>query len=210
MLTYYGSATRATIAGFGIIWVTLWLGHKHNDRPAFLLSKLVVAAALTAVFFEIPGPLEKTFELINTVFATNWNAGEWRFRQTLDMWIVWVGMLTAYAFIKIKEYRVPDDPRWPQWVQWTTIASGLTMAGYFVFELTRESKFVYNAYHPYVSILPVLAWCVLRNATPWLRSTSSKFFIFFGQCSLETFILQFHLFIAGECVVVLLTPAGTH
>jgi hypothetical protein len=74
------------------------------------------------------------------------------------------------------------------------------MAGYFVFELTRESKFVYNAYHPYVSILPVLAFIVLRNATPALRSTSSKLFIFFGQCSLETFIIQFHLFIAGECV----------
>ncbi|GJN94627.1 hypothetical protein Rhopal_007710-T1 [Rhodotorula paludigena] len=206
-LSYYFSPL-VTI-WFGIIWVTLWLGHKHNDKPAFLLSKLVVAAALTAVFFEIPGPLEKTFELINTVFATNWNAGEWRFRQTLDMWIVWVGMLTAYAFIKIKEYRVPDDPRWPQWVQWTTIASGLTMAGYFVFELTRESKFVYNAYHPYVSILPVLAWCVLRNATPWLRSTSSKFFIFFGQCSLETFILQFHLFIAGDTRgIIMMIPGG--
>lgn len=66
------------------------------------------------------------------------------------------------------------------------------------FQLTRASKFVYNAYHPYISVIPVLAFCVFRNATPYLRSTSSKFFIFFGQCSLETFIIQFHLFIAAE------------
>jgi len=194
------SPPARTRAGFGIIWVTLWAGHKHNSKTPFLVSKLVVAAALTAAFFEIPGPLEKTFDVINTVFATSWNAGEWRFRQTLDMWIVWVGMLTALAFIKIKEHRITDDPRWPQWSRATVIASAVAMAGYFVFELTRESKFVYNGYHPYVSAIPVLAFCVLRNATPFLRSTSSKFFIFFGQCSLETFIIQFHLFIAGECV----------
>ncbi|GAA6042735.1 hypothetical protein JCM8097_005556 [Rhodosporidiobolus ruineniae] len=206
-LSYYFSPL-VTI-WFGIIWVTLWIGHKHNDKPAFILTKLVVAAALTAAYFMIPGPLDKTFELINTVFATNWNATEWRFRQTLDMWIVWWGMLTAYAFIKIKDLRLTDDPRWPDWQRYTIIASAITMVGYFVFELTRESKFVYNGYHPYVSIFPVLAWCVLRNATPALRSTSSKFFIFFGQCSLETFIIQFHLFIAGDTRgIIMMIPGG--
>ena len=191
------------LAGFGIIWVTLWAGHKFNGNSAFLLVKLVVAAALTACFFEVPGPLDKTFDVINTVFRTNWNAGEWRFRQTLDMWIVWVGMATAFAFLKIKEHRLADDPRWPTWSRLTVIISALAMGGYFAFELTRESKFVYNASHPYVSAVPVLAFIVLRNATPWLRSTSSRFFIYFGQCSLETFIIQFHFFIAGECVLSL-------
>lgn len=137
------------------------------------------------------------------MFRTNWNAGEWRFRQTLDMWIVWVGMATAFAFLKIKEHRLADDPRWPTWSRLTVLVSALAMGGYFAFELTRESKFVYNASHPYVSAVPVLAFVVLRNATPWLRSTSSRFFIYFGQCSLETFIIQFHFFIAGECVLSL-------
>lgn len=144
------------------------------------------------------GPLEATFSVTNTIFATAWNAKEWRFRVALDMWIVWGGMLTALAFIKIKEARVTDRPEWAQWERWTIVGSAGAMAAYMVFELTRASKFVYNGYHPYVSIFPVLAFCVLRNATPYLRSTSSKFFIFFGQCSLETFIIQFHLFIAAE------------
>ncbi|GAA5929765.1 uncharacterized protein JCM15063_004242 [Sporobolomyces koalae] len=206
-LSYYFSPL--VTVWFGIIWVTLWIGHAYNDRPIFLLSKLCVAAGLTAAFFMVPGPLEATFGLINHVFRTSWNAGEWRFRQTLDMWIVWVGMLTAYAFMKIKEYRITEDPRWADWQRWTIIGSASTMAGYFVFELTRESKFVYNGYHPYVSALPVLAWCVLRNATPFLRSTSSKFFIFFGQCSLETFIIQFHLFIAGDTRgIIMMIPGG--
>lgn len=176
----------------------MWAGNQYNERPAFLLGKLAIAAALTAVYFEMEGPLEATFSVINALFATEWNAKEWRFRVTLDMWIVWIGMLTAYALIKIKELRLTDRPEWPQWQHMTIIGSAVAMAGYFVFELTRASKFVYNGWHPYVSMIPVLAFCVLRNATPYLRSTSSKFFIFFGQCSLETFIIQFHLFIAGE------------
>lgn len=184
--------------GFGIIWITLWIGHKRNDQVPFLVGKIAVASALAAAYFQIEGPLEATFSIVNAIFATAWNAKEWRFRVTLDMWIVWVGMLTALAFIKIKDARLTERPEWPQWQRMTTIASAFTMAGYFVFELTRPSKFDYNAYHPYVSMFPVLAFCVLRNATPYLRSTSSKFFIFFGQCSLETFIIQFHLFIAGE------------
>lgn len=185
-------------AGFGVIWVTLWAGHQYNDRTPFLIAKLVLAAGLTAAYFEIEGPLEATFSFFNTVFATNWNAKEWRFRQTLDMWIVWVGMFTALAFIKIKEMRLTDRPEWPRIQRVTIIGSAITMVGYFVFELTRESKFVYNHYHPYVSILPILSFIVLRNATPYLRSTSSKFFMYFGSCSLETYIMQFHLFISGE------------
>lgn len=176
----------------------MWAGNQYNERPAFLLGKLAIAAGLTAVYFEMEGPLEATFSVINALFATEWNAKEWRFRVTLDMWIVWIGMLTAYALIKIKEVRLTDRPEWPQWQRMTIIGSAVAMVGYFVFELTRASKFVYNGWHPYVSMIPVLAFCVLRNATPYLRSTSSKFFIYFGQCSLETFIIQFHLFIAGE------------
>jgi hypothetical protein len=178
----------------------MWAGHQYNDRTFFLVGKLVFSALLTAAYFQIEGPLDGTFSVLNTVFATTWNAKEWRFRVTLDMWIVWVGMLTALGFIKIKEARLTARPEWPQWQRWTIVGSAGTMAAYFAFELTRATKFVYNDYHPYISMFPVLAFCVLRNATPYLRSTSSKFFIFFGQCSLETFIVQFHLFIAAECV----------
>ncbi|SCV67287.1 BQ2448_5933 [Microbotryum intermedium] len=206
-LSYYFSPL-VTI-WFGIIWVTMWIGHQHNDKPAFLVSKLVVAAGLTAAYFEIEGPLEATFSIINTIFATAWNAKEWRFRVTLDMWIVWIGMLTAYAFILIKDNRLTEHPSWAQWQRSTIIGSAISMAGYFIFELSRPNKFVYNASHPYVAAIPVLAFVVLRNATPYLRSTSSKFFIFFGQCSLETFIIQFHFFIAGDTRgIIMMIPGG--
>ncbi len=30
-------------------------------------------------------------------------------------------------------------------------------------------KFAYNAQHPYTSIIPIVAWILLRNGTPLLR-----------------------------------------
>jgi len=206
-LSYYFSPL-VTI-WFLIIWVTMWAGHKHNDNTTFLVVKICVAAALTAAYFQIPGPLEGTFAVLNRVFGMTWNAREWRFRVTLDMWIVWVGAFTALAFIKIKDLRLTERPEWPVWQRNTIIGSAVALAGYFIFELSCATKFVYNGYHPYVSAIPVLAFCVLRNATPYLRSTSSKFFVFFGQCSLETFIVQFHLFIAADTRgIIMMIPGG--
>ncbi|KAM0747163.1 Cas1p-domain-containing protein [Meredithblackwellia eburnea MCA 4105] len=206
-LSYYFSPL-VTI-WFLIIWVTMWAFNSYNKSLPFLISKLVVGSILAWAYFSLPGPLEASFKVINAVFATEWNATEWRFRVTLDMWIVWVGMGTALLFIKIKEWKWEDRPEWDSWKKYTVWASWATLVGYMVFELTRASKFVYNAYHPYVSIFPVLAFCVVRNATPYLRSTSSKFFIFFGQCSLETFIIQFHLFIAGDTRgIIMMIPGG--
>jgi hypothetical protein len=84
------------------------------------------------------------------------------------------------------------------------------MVWFFVFELGQESKYTYNFWHPYISFLPVLAFVVLRNATPALRSVNSQFFAFVGRCSLETFIIQYHLWLAADTKGVLLVLPGTN
>lgn len=174
---------------FGIIWVTMWAGNQWNKNTYFILAKLALSAALVATFFSLQWPLAAVFGVINTVFRTDWIAREWTFRVTLDLYIVYSGMLAAYAYIKYIEFGLGDRPWWPQFSKGAIVASAITMLGYFVFEL-RHAKFDYNRWHPYISTLPVLSFVVLRNATPYLRSTSSKFFMYFGTCSLETFIIQ--------------------
>ncbi|CAG8751226.1 16899_t:CDS:2 [Acaulospora colombiana] len=42
-----------------------------------------------------------------------------------------------------------------------------------------------------------MAYILLRNATPILRAASSEVFGFIGRCSLEAFILQYHLWLAA-------------
>lgn len=47
-------------------------------------------------------------------------------------------------------------------------------------------------------MIPVLAFIVLRNCCLTARQTTSALFTFFGRISLETFIIQFHFWLAMD------------
>jgi len=165
--------------------------------------------AFVTYFMSEPWLLQTLFDFLKRACAIRWSAREWGFRVGLDLWIVYFGMLTAIAVLKIHEHRLTDHPQWPLAVKIATIASGVVMVWFFVFELWQESKFTYNGWHPYISFLPVASFAVLRNANPILRSASSRAFAFIGTCSLETFIIQYHFWLAADTKGVLLVIPGT-
>jgi hypothetical protein len=185
------------------------IASQYNDRTIFLLGKMLLSMALVTSFMHESWLLEWIFELLEVVFKIRWSAKEWAFRFNLDLWIVYFGMFAALGVIKAREHRLMDHPRWPVIVNSGALLSIITLAWFFAFELIQESKFTYNGWHPYVSFLPIAAFVVLRNATPLLRSTSSQLFSFIGTCSLETFIIQFHLWLAGDTKGILLIIPGT-
>ncbi|KAJ7596951.1 Cas1p-domain-containing protein [Mycena floridula] len=194
---------------FLIIYATMILGSQYNDHVPFLVCKLLLSAALVTWFFRELWLLESVFSILSRVFAIHWSAREWAFRVNLDLWIVYVGMFTALATIKLREHRLTGHSQWPLAVKTALGCSGLALFWFFIFELTQESKFTYNLWHPYISLLPVLAFAILRNANVILRSASSRAFAFIGRCSLETFIIQFHFWLAADSKGVLLVLPGT-
>lgn len=185
------------------------VGAKYNDNPLFLVPKLVVSLLLVTWFMHTSFILEHIFTFLGTVANIHWSAREWSFRVTLDLFVVYLGMATAYAYIKLKEYGVPNLPWFPTAVKGSVGAGLGAMAWFFWFELSRENKFVYNVYHPVVSFVPILGFVILRNATPFLRSVNSRMFCFIGQISLETFILQFHIWLAADTKGILVVVPGT-
>lgn len=194
---------------YTIIFVTMLIGHKYNDKPAFLIPKMILSAVSVAMFMKQGWIMENIFSILRVLFGIEWSAKEWSFRVSLDLYIVYGGMFCSYAYIKIKEYRLPDQP-W--FVAARNLFIGLSSIGfvwYLWFELSLPNKFIYNDYHPYVSFIPIFAFIILRNASGVLRSASSKIFIFIGQCSLETFILQFHGWMASDTRGILMIIPGT-
>lgn len=192
-----------------IIYATMAIGSQFNDRTAFLVFKLFASMALVTWFMSEPWLLETIFDFLANFCAIHWSAKEWAFRVNLDLWIVYFGMFSALAFIKIREHRLTEHPHWHHAVNVAIGTSALVMIWYFGFELAQPDKFVYNTWHPYVSFLPVAAFVVLRNANPVLRSASSRAFAWIGRCSLETFIIQYHLWLAADTKGILIVIPWT-
>jgi len=118
-------------------------------------------------------------------------------------------MLAAIAVIKIREYRLTDHLHWHLVIKTSIGISAAIILWFFAFELYQESKYSYNGWHPYISFLPILAFTILRNSNPILRSATSRVFAFIGKCSLETFVIQFHFWLAGDTKGILLVVPGT-
>lgn len=182
---------------FLIVYTTMRVGAKYNSNARFLIGKIVVSAAITTAITRVPGVLEAIFEVPHLLAFTEWSVKEWRFRVFLDMWIVYFGMLVAVAFVRLSDTS-PHALRLPTYRKFAIIASLIALPAFFFFQMTRETKYVYNAYHPYLSWIPIGAFIVLRNATPRMRNAYSFGWAWLGKCSLETFTLQFHIWLAAD------------
>ncbi|KAG8890823.1 hypothetical protein FRB98_004868 [Tulasnella sp. 332] len=195
---------------FTVIYGTMVIGSQHNEKTTFIVTKLLASMGAVTYVFKSEWLINALFDVLHQFFAIRWEAREWIFRVSLDLWIVYVGMFVALLTIKVQEHHITESPRWPMMVKTAFGASVVGMMWFFWFELNQPSKFTYNLWHPYVSWVPVLSFIVLRNATPVLRSAYSKSFAFIGRCSLETFIMQYHFWLAGDTKGILMVlPLGT-
>ncbi|KAL1914803.1 uncharacterized protein VTP21DRAFT_7895 [Calcarisporiella thermophila] len=207
-LSYY--FTPLVSFWFLVIYASMGVFSHLNKRTPFLLLKLGVASALVYALIYVPNVIETLFTGMKFVFNTEWSASEWRFRLGLDIWIVWVGMVVALACIKFSEYKIGEQPYFPRVKRGLIGVSIIVLVWFAWFELSFPSKFEYNKFHPLVSFLPILAFVVLRNATPYLRRTNSTAYCFIGKCSLETFIGQFHMWLAGDTKALLVLTPSSH
>ena len=191
-----------------VIYLTMVVGAQFNDRTLLVLCKILVSATFMTWFMK-SSLLSLFFDTLHRFCGVRWSSDEWSFRVNLDLWIVYVGMLAAIAVIKVREYRLTDHLHWHVVIKTSIGISAAIILWFFAFELYQESKYTYNAWHPYISLLPILAFTILRNSNPILRSATSRAFAFIGKCSLETFVIQFHFWLAGDTKGILLVVPGT-
>ncbi|KAF2430937.1 Cas1p-domain-containing protein [Tothia fuscella] len=212
MYTNYLFYYCAPLASFWFLvaYATFRFGMELNGNMGFLGGKIALSASVTALAHSQSQPVDFFFMIVRHIFGINWDANEWRFRVALDGFIVYVGVVVALLHIWIRSVRsTPKCHHADTLSYWLhTLFSLLRLAAITVsliippifHVLTRRSpdKYDYNWWQPLISPLPILSYMFLRNATSTLRSYHSAGFAWLGRCSLEMWILQFHILTAAD------------
>lgn len=168
-----------------------WYNYPSEKRN---LIAIATCFAVHVVFYETP-----IVNSLNAIFGY-----EIFFRFSSDKYSAVVGILSGYCWGYFKKYmqwcHIPanEDGSYSReqtnamWIQ-RLLGPTLIFIWYFFVGYIPD-KTVYNPYHPYVFILPIAGWLLLRNSSKYLTEVHSTALEFFGKITLETYVLQFHVF----------------
>ena len=133
---------------------------------------------------------------------------EYHFRFQADKYTAWVGIVSGYFWPKLKVYmqwcyndpvegenvsqEVVAEKKRAMWIQ-RVAGVGLIYFWWGMFGHIQD-KYTYNPIHPYCFWLPVAGWLMVRNSSKYLTELHSGALEFFGRITLETYVLQFHVF----------------
>lgn len=174
------------------------------------LFSIVTVLYMSEVFFEkifVTRPWKALF------VTTDDSIKEWWFRWKIDRYGVAFGMLFAFAYHLLKQYRFLDDHNhgnlFSRGITLTaTLASFVGIGIYATFAFLCRNKPECNEVHPYISFVPIISYIILRNISGLLRTRYSTFFAWFGRISLELFIAQYHIWLAADTHGVLVLVPG--
>jgi hypothetical protein len=82
-------------------------------------------------------------------------------------------------------------------------AATIILPGFWLLSRRSPDQDDYNWWQPIISPLPILSFIVLRNSTALFRGHYSAGFAWLGRCSLETFTLQYHIWMAADAKGIL-------
>ncbi|KAI0128456.1 10 TM acyl transferase domain found in Cas1p-domain-containing protein [Xylariales sp. AK1849] len=216
-----------------VVWLTLRTFRAHNQDPLLLFAKILIAATITSCFILIPGPLESLSTLCRGIFRMSWDSREARFRLSLDRYIVFFGMMTAstvHRLALIQDRHILPEwsyPTSPQAHRPSLVDPALSVivfpdaltklvkpVAYMFFSLFAliffivsqaviDDKEQYNMAHAYMSWIPILSFVILRNSHRALRNSYLALPAALGKISLETYVLQYHMWLGGDATAKL-------
>lgn len=177
---------------FLVVYTTMAVGAKYNSDPQMVLAKICLSCLIVSTVFWTTPFTKWSFRLLRLVFNIQWSDAEWQYRVRLDIFVVYVGMLAAVINNEMKKTMLHSGLR-------KVLAfAGVVVIGHYFRATAHLSQTEYKTWHPFMSFFPVLAFIALRNVCSHVRNYHSMAMAWLGRCSLELYILQFHLLLAGD------------
>mmetsp|Transcript_50156 Transcript_50156/g.133192 ORF Transcript_50156/g.133192 Transcript_50156/m.133192 type:complete len:309 (+) Transcript_50156:1-927(+) len=205
-MLYYICAMHTLFTVFVIL--ALYIRHSLNGSRAWVHAKIVLTFLGVVVIYDGPPFIFKavfgTLPVVRPLFAFHDpvhpeftdEMHEFHFRSGLDRFIWVLGMLYALHFPDFEAYLEALEQKKPlhraAWNAALLAACFLAMGAWFLLVFSK-GKYEYNAIHPYTSWIPITAYMLVRNISAPLRSRYMRLFAYLGKYTLETYILQFHV-----------------
>jgi hypothetical protein len=201
---------------FCMVYVTMRIGYEKNHTKWWIRIKLAVLALIIFLVWDCDLGL---FRLVHYPFLGEHaklgaNAGamwEWYFRSTLDHWSTYLGMIFALNFpITSLFYRKLEA----QPLLWHVLGKGLVglalLVALYVWTTGpfMQGKFDYNQTNSYYGFVPLITYIYFRNLTPWLRNHTLELLHQIGKTTLETYLMQHHIWLTSNAKSLLTLIPG--
>lgn len=176
--------------GFFMTLITCRLAFalEENLRMSYTKSRIyAIAISLLAhiLFYETPA--------VDSLLIFS---KEIHFRFQADKYSAWLGIVFGFAMSRISSYM-----SWAHGsisrplVAWGQRFGGVALIAIWYYSFGYiDDKYQYNPIHPYIFIIPLTGWLMIRNSSRYLSQCHSTALEFLGRNTLETYVLQFHLF----------------
>jgi uncharacterized integral membrane protein len=184
-------------AGFFITLVTCYLATQFKTRCSMNYWhangwSIMICFLVHVIFYET-----------SLVDSLNYFSHEYHFRFQADKYTALVGICSGFVWKQFHEYMQKvylTEPGATQSANQVLVMWGQRAAGVFLIWLWyygfgyNPDKYTYNPVHPYIFWIPIAGWLMLRNSSKYLTELHAGAMEFFGRITLETYVLQFHVF----------------
>jgi hypothetical protein len=201
---------------FVMTYCIMRLGHASNlESQNWLRSKLIALCVFIFIIWEYPlvfydlwGVFISTEKVIG---AKNGTLYEWFFRTGLDHYSAVFGMAfainfpTLIAWFKRAESLKPGRVIIVKLMICLPFVVGVTI---WASTVASKPKFQYNSMHPYFFWIPLLGYIVFRNISAYTRIFHSSLLARMGKVTLETYLMQHHIWLSENAKAVLIFFPG--
>jgi hypothetical protein len=155
------------------------------------------------IFAALFGPFLSTHPVVGAKSGSLW---EWYFRTALDHWSTMLGMVFALNFPLATRWlaKVEELPTGRQAAVKGVVGVGVGGAfAWWAASIFPQGKLEYNVTNAYYGFIPLLAYIYFRNLTPALRMWHSGLLHDIGKVTLETYLLQHHVWLTSNAKTLL-------
>jgi len=202
---------------FLIVYATMRIAPSLNHTHYPIRVKLMIVGVLLFIVWESSTIFNIVFSFIPNEPHPGAAVGqygvqyEWHFRSGLDHYSTFFGMIFACNFPQSTLWirKVEQLPASQEWLIKGTVGAFLMIATFWwASEIFPLPKLEFNSWNPYTFMIPLLSYLFFRNLSPWLRKVHLGILANIGKYTLETYLMQHHVWLTSNAKTVLVFVPG--